>query len=118
MSIPYTKAAERSMQEAFKIAKRLNHDCVGSEHLLLGILIDGNNAAAKVLERNGVQKDRIETIIANSIASSGTVATKSRYNYTYMYQKILEQSEAEAVRTRCDKIGTEHFLLAILLILL
>lgn len=102
------------MQEAAKIAKRLGHDCVGSEHLLLGILIDSNNAAAKVLEKNGVQKDRIETIIANSIASSGAVATKSKYNYTYMYQKILEQSEAEAVRTKCDKIGTEHFLLAIL----
>ena len=114
MSIPYTKAAERSMQEAAKIAKRLGHDCVGSEHLLLGMLIENNNVAAKVLEKNGVQRDRIETIIANSIASSSSVATKSKYNYTYMYQKILEQSEAEAVRTKCDKIGTEHFLLAIL----
>lgn len=114
MSIPYTKAAERSMQEAAKIAKRLGHDCAGSEHLLLGMLIENNNVAAKVLEKNGVQRDRIETIIANSIASSSSVATKSKYNYTYMYQKILEQSEAEAVRTKCDKIGTEHFLLAIL----
>ncbi|MBQ8982150.1 MAG: ATP-dependent Clp protease ATP-binding subunit [Lachnospiraceae bacterium] len=114
MSLLYTKAAERSMQEASKIAKRLGHDCVGSEHLLLGMLIENQNVASKILEKNGVQRDRIETIIANSIAASGNVATKSKYNYTYMYQKILEQSEAEAVRTKCDKIGTEHFLLAIL----
>ncbi len=114
MSGQYTKAAERSMQEAVKAAKRLGHDCVGSEHLLLGMLIESSNVAAKVLESNNVARERIERIIESSIAGTGTVATKSPFKYTVMYNKIMQQSEAEAVRTRCEQIGTEHILLAML----
>ena len=45
MSEQYTKAADTSLQLAIKEAKRLKHDCVGSEHLLLGILEEGDNVA-------------------------------------------------------------------------
>lgn len=114
MSEQYTKAAERSMQEAVKAARRLGHDCIGSEHLLLGMLIESANVAAKVLENNGVQRERIEKLIENSIAGLGKVTTKSLYKYTVMYNKIIRQSEAEAIRTKCEQIGTEHFLLAII----
>lgn len=114
MSEQYTKAAEHSMQEAVKAARRLGHDCVGSEHLLLGILIESSNVAAKVLENNGVQRERIEKLIENSIVGLGNVATRSLHKYTVMYNKIIQQSEAEAIRTRCEQIGTEHFLLAII----
>lgn len=114
MSEQYTKAADASLQLAIKAAKRLKHDCVGSEHLLLGILEEADNVAAKVLESNGVQKERIANLIENSIAGSGTVATKSRFQYTVMYHRVLEQSETEAIRTQSAKIGTEHFLLAMI----
>ena len=114
MSEHYTMAAKKSMNEAEKAARRLSHDCIGSEHLLLGMLIESDNVAAKVLERHGVECDRIETIIENSIASSGNVMTKNPNLYTVMYKRVLEQSEAEAVRTRCEQIGTEHFLLAMI----
>lgn len=114
MSEQYTKAADVSLQLAIKEAKRLKHDCVGSEHLLLGILEEGDNVAAKVLESNGVQKERIANLIENSIAGSGTVATKHRFQYTVMYNRVMEQSETEAIRTQSEKIGTEHFLLAMI----
>lgn len=114
MSERYTKAADASLQLAIKAAKRLKHDCIGSEHLLLGILEEADNVAAKVLESNGVQKERIANLIENSIAGSGTVATKSRFQYTVMYHRVLEQSETEAIRTQSEKIGTEHFLLAMI----
>ncbi len=114
MSEQYTKAADTSLQLAIKEAKRLKHDCVGSEHLLLGILEEGDNVAAKVLESNGVQKERIANLIENSIAGSGTVATKHRFQYTVMYNRVMEQSETEAIRTQSEKIGTEHFLLAMI----
>ena len=114
MSEQYTKAADASLQLAIKEAKRLKHDCVGSEHLLLGILEEGDNVAAKVLESNGVQKERIANLIENSIAGSGTVATKHRFQYTVMYNRVMEQSETEAIRTQSEKIGTEHFLLAMI----
>ena len=114
MSEQYTKAADASLQLAIKEAKRLKHDCVGSEHLLLGILEEGDNVAAKVLESNGVQKERIANLIENSIAGSGTVATKHRFQYTVMYNRVMEQSETEAIRTQSEKIGTEHLLLAMI----
>ena len=65
MSAEYTKAALHSMQMAEKAARQLGHDSVGSEHLLLGMLLDADNAAAKVLEKHGVEADRIRTIIEN-----------------------------------------------------
>ncbi len=113
MSSQYTKAAESSIQEAAKAAQRLMHDCIGSEHLLLGILEEENNVAARVLESNGVQKERIYKLVENSIIGGG-LATKSSFQYTVMYNKVMEQSKAEAVRTKCNEIGTEHFLLAMI----
>ncbi len=114
MMSQYTKAAEISINEALKAAKRLKHDCVGSEHLLLGIMEEAENVAAKVLENNGIQKERIEKLIENSIVGSGMLATKNRHPYTVMYEKVMDQSKTEAVRTQCDRIGTEHFLLAMI----
>lgn len=113
MSSQYTKAAESSIQEAAKAAQRLMHDCIGSEHLLLGILEEENNVAARVLESNGVQKERIYKLVENSIIGGG-LAAKSSFQYTVMYNKVMEQSKAEAVRTKCNEIGTEHFLLAMI----
>lgn len=114
MNYQYTKAAEISIKEAEKAAKRLKHDCIGSEHLLLGILEEAENVAAKILEVNGVQKDRIEKLIENSIVGNGMVATVNQYKYTVMYHTVMEQSKAEALRTKCTAIGTEHFLLAMI----
>lgn len=114
MSDQYTKAAEASIQEAAKAAKRLMHDCIGSEHLLLGILEEEDNVAARVLESNGVHKERIYKLVENSIVGTGNLATKSQYKYTVMYNKVMEQSKAEAIRTKCDTIGTEHFMLAMI----
>ncbi|MBQ8148394.1 MAG: ATP-dependent Clp protease ATP-binding subunit [Lachnospiraceae bacterium] len=110
----YTKAAQASIEKATKAAKRLGHDCVGSEHLLLGILEEAENVAAKILESHGIQKDRIETIIENSIARAGNLAPRRQLKHTVMYLKIMEQSQAEALRTNCTLIGTEHMILAII----
>lgn len=110
----YTKAAQASIEKATKAAKRLGHDCVGSEHLLLGILEEAENVAAKILESHGIQKDRIETIIENSIARAGNLAPRRQLKHTVMYLKIMEQSQAEALRTNCALIGTEHMILAII----
>lgn len=114
MGNQFTRAAEASIQEAAKAAKRLKHDCIGSEHLLLGILEESDNVAAKVMESNGVQKERIAKLIENSIAGNGTIATKNQYKYTVMYNKVMEQSMEEALRTKSALIGTEHFLLAMI----
>ena len=114
MNNQYTKAADASIKAAAKAAKRMQHDCIGSEHLLLGILEEAENVAAKILESHGIQKERIEKLIENSIVGNGNLATKSKYQYTVMYQKVMEQSKAEALRTHSDLVGTEHLLLAMI----
>lgn len=114
MANQYTRAAQLSIQEAAKAARRLKHDCIGSEHLLLGILEEADNVAAKVLENNGIQKERIEKLIENSIAGNAMLATKSQYKYTVMYNRVMEQSKVEAVRTKSALIGTEHIMLAMI----
>lgn len=114
MGNQYTKAAQKAMDAAAKAARRMKHDCIGSEHLLLGILEEENNVAAKALEATGVQAERIRNLIENSICSAGTVAVKSPYRYTVMYNRVLEQSEAEAAWTGSGQIGTEHILLAMI----
>ena len=114
MDNQYTKAAQMSIEAAAKAARHMKHDCIGSEHLLLGILEEENNVAAKVLEAGGIQAERIRNLIENSICSAGSVAVKSPYKYTVMYNRVIEQSKAEAIRTRSEKVGTEHLLLAMI----
>ena len=114
MDNQYTKAAKMSIEAAAKAARRMKHDCIGSEHLLLGILEEENNVAAKVLEAGGIQAERIQNLIENSICATGSVAVKSPYKYTLMYNRVIEQSRAEAIWTRSEKIGTEHLLLAMI----
>ena len=79
MDNQYTKAAQMSIEAAAKAARRMKHDCIGSEHLLLGILEQENNVAAKVLEAGGIQAERIQNLIENSICATGSVAVKSPY---------------------------------------
>lgn len=114
MGNQYTKAAQMAIDMAAKAARRMKHDCIGSEHLLLGILEEENNVAAKALETCGIQAERIRDLIESSICTAGAVAVKSPYKYTVMYNRVLEQSSTEAICTGSEKIGTEHILLAMI----
>ena len=95
-------------------AEALNHGYVGTEHLLLGLLREGEGVAAKVLEENGVDVDRVVDLVSQLIAPNPTIQTANRAAYTPRARRVIENSYREAVRFKASQIGTEHILIAIL----
>ena len=64
----YTPQAQEALGLAVGVAETLNHGYVGTEHLLIGLLQEGTGVAAKVLEENGVEEDRVIELVSQLIA--------------------------------------------------
>ena len=110
----YTPQAKEALALAVNAAEALNHGYVGTEHLLLGLLREGEGVAAKVLEENGVDVDRVVDLVSQLIAPNPTIQTATRAAYTPRARRVIENSYREAVRFKASQIGTEHILIAIL----
>ena len=110
----YTPPAQEALGLALGVAETLNHGYVGTEHLLIGLLQEGTGVAAKVLEENGVEEDRVIELVSQLIAPNPTVQTADRTAYTPRARRVIENSYREAVRFKAAQIGTEHILIAML----
>ena len=110
----YTPQAKEALTLAVNAAEALNHGYVGTEHLLIGLLKEGEGVAAKVLEENGVEVNRVIDLVSQLIAPNPTIQTTSRTAYTPRARRVIENSYREAVRFKANQIGTEHILIAIL----
>ncbi len=115
MRKPYTAMAQKALDLAGKISKNLQHNYIGTEHLLLGLLKEGSGVAARVLADNNVEEQQLLQLIKDLIApSSGGTAVMERDGYTPKTETALEMAAQEAERFHSDSIGTEHLLLAII----
>ena len=94
----YTPQAQEALGLAVGVAETLNHGYVGTEHLLIGLLQEGTGVAAKVLEENGVEEDRVIELVSQLIAPNPTVQTADRTAYTPRARRVIENSYREAVR--------------------
>ena len=110
----YTQQAQEALGLAVGVAESLNHGYVGTEHLLIGLLQEGTGVAAKVLEDNGVEEDRVIELVSQLIAPNPTIQTTNQTAYTPRARRVIENSYREAVRFKAAQIGTEHILIAIL----
>ena len=110
----YTPQAQEALGLAVGVAETLNHGYVGTEHLLIGLLQEGTGVAAKVLEENGVEEDRVIELVSQLIAPNPTVQTADRTAYTPRARRVIENSYREAVRFKAAQIGTEHILIDML----
>ena len=110
----YTPQAQEALGLAVGVAETLNHGYVGTEHLLIGLLQEGTGVAAKALEENGVEEDRVMELVSQLIAPNPAVQTADRAAYTPRARRVIENSYREAVRFKAAQIGTEHILIAIL----
>ena len=110
----YTPQAQEALELAVAAAGSLNHGYVGTEHLLLGLLQEGTGVAAKVLEENGVEEERVVQLVSQLIAPNPSVQTADRTAYTPRARRVIENSYREAVRFKAAQIGTEHILIATL----
>lgn len=109
----FTENANKVLQYASDVANELQHNYIGTEHLLIG-LVKAPGVASSVLEENGVEETRLIKLIEEFITPSTTVEMVSSENITPRVKKVINQSQKEAVRLKCSLIGTEHLLLGLL----
>lgn len=109
----FTDNAKRAVASATETAYELAHNYIGTEHLLIGLL-STPGVASKVLEENGVDKERLIDLIEQLIAPATELEMADKENFTPRSQKILAQSYREASRLKSDLVGTEHILIALI----
>ncbi len=109
----FTERARRVIILAQEEAKRLNHSAVGTEHILLGIIREGEGVASKVLESLNISPDRVRTEIESAIGR-GERTPYEEVAFTPRAKKVLELALDEARRLGHNYIGTEHLLLGLI----
>ena len=95
-------------------AIRLGHDYIGTEHLLLGILREGEGIAVKILRNLGCDLDRLKKAVEDTVRSTGGLVTVGNIPLTKQAEKVLKITYLEAKLYKSDVIGTEHLLLSLL----
>ena len=110
----FTAKARQAISLAVEAAADLGHGYVGTEHLLIGLIQEGDGVAAKVLEQHGVEEEKVEELVSQLIAPDKAVRVAEPSGYTPSASRVLENSYREAVRFKAQLIGTEHILIAML----
>jgi ATP-dependent Clp protease ATP-binding subunit ClpC len=108
----FTHRARTVISLAQEEAIRLRHNYIGTEHLLLGLVREGNSIAANVLTTMGVDLDTIRNDV-EAIIRRGPRVVKSNVGFTPRAKKVIELAVDEARRMNHHYIGTEHLLLGL-----
>jgi ATP-dependent Clp protease ATP-binding subunit ClpC len=108
----FTDRARRVLVLAQEEARLLNHSFIGTEHILLGLLHEGEGIAAKALEALGIRLEDVRAKVQETIGSSGAGPVGSP-PFTPRAKRVLELSLREALQLGHNYIGTEHMLLGL-----
>jgi DNA repair exonuclease SbcCD ATPase subunit len=109
----FTDRARRVVSRAQEEARMLNHDYIGTEHILLGLIHEGEGVGAKALESLGVSLDAVRQQV-EEIIGQGQQAPSGHIPFTPRAKKVLELSLREALQLGHNYIGTEHILLGLI----
>ncbi len=109
----FTDKARKVIMLAQEEARGLDHNYIGTEHLLLGLLIEDEGLAAKVLSDLGLTSDKVRSEIERRIGR-GNEQPKGHIPFTPRAKKVLEFSLRQALRLKHNYIGTEHILLGLI----
>lgn len=111
----FTDRARKVMQLANQEAQRFNHDYVGTEHILLGLLKEGSGVAANVL-RNllNIDLEKIRAEVLKLVQPGPDMPTMGKLPHTPRAKKVIEYSLEEARNLNHNYVGTEHLLLGLL----
>ena len=109
----FTERARKVLTLAQHEAERLNHNYIGTEHLLLGLVAEGEGGAAKVLSNLGVELGKARSGV-ESIIGRGERRVRGELGLTPQAKKVIELSFDEARRLGHHYIGTEHLLLGLI----
>ncbi|GBD84136.1 ATP-dependent Clp protease ATP-binding subunit ClpC1 [bacterium BMS3Abin02] len=109
----FTDRARRVVVLAQEEARLLNHNYIGTEHILLGLIHEGEGIAAQALQSLGVNLDGVRTQVVE-IIGQGQQAPSGHIPFTPRAKKVLELSLREALQLGHNYIGTEHILLGLI----
>ena len=109
----FTDRARRVVVLAQDEARALNHNYIGTEHLLLGLIHEGEGVAAKALESMDISLDAVRAQVVE-IIGEGQAAPSGHIPFTPRAKKVLELSLREALQLGHNYIGTEHILLGLI----
>jgi ATP-dependent Clp protease ATP-binding subunit ClpC len=109
----FTDRARRVVVLAQEEARLLNHNYIGTEHILLGLIHEGEGVAAKALESLGISLDKVRQQV-EEIIGAGQSPPSGHIPFTPRAKKVLELSLREALQLGHNYIGTEHILLGLI----
>ena len=95
-------------------AQLLNHNYIGTEHLLLGLLRQGDDGVVRLLGDLNIQVPQVRSAIEHRIGRGQGAPAAGELRLTPRTKKVLEQAGKEAKRLKHDSIGTDHLLLGLL----
>jgi ATP-dependent Clp protease ATP-binding subunit ClpC len=110
----FTSRVQKVIRYSKEEAMRLGHDYIGTEHLMLGIIKEGEGIAIKILQNLGCDLSKLKKAVEDSTAPSGGTMTIGNLPLSKRAEKALKMTYIEAKNFKNDVIGTEHLLLSIL----
>jgi len=114
MNYNFTDRVRKVLAMAREEAIRLQHDYVGTEHILLGLIREGEGVAAAVLTNLNVDLDQIHERVEESVRKGKATIALGELPYTSRAKKVLEFAMSEAREFNHSYVGTEHLLLGLL----
>jgi ATP-dependent Clp protease ATP-binding subunit ClpC len=110
----FTDRAKKVMNLARQEAQRFNHEYLGTEHILLGLVQEGSGVAANVLKNMAIDLNKIRTEVEKIVKTGPSMVTMGQLPFTPRAKKVLELSMEEASNLGHNYIGTEHLLLGLI----
>jgi ATP-dependent Clp protease ATP-binding subunit ClpA len=109
----FTDRARKVMQLASQQAQRFNHEYIGTEHILLGLIEEGSGVAANVLKNLDIEPRNVRREIEKIIQSGPDMVSMGKLPQTPRAKKVIEYAIEEARNLRNNYVGTEHLLLGL-----
>jgi ATP-dependent Clp protease ATP-binding subunit ClpC len=110
----FTDRARKVMQLANQEAQRLNHEYIGCEHILLGLIAEGSGLAINVLKNLDIDLKKVKQGIVSHLIPGPSMVTMGKLPQTPGARKVIELSIQHAKELNDNHIGTEHILLGLL----
>jgi ATP-dependent Clp protease ATP-binding subunit ClpC len=114
MNYNFTDRVRKVLAMAREEAIRLQHDYVGTEHILLGLIREGEGVAAAVLTNLAADLEELHELVEDRVRKGKSAATVGELPYTSRAKKVLEYAMAEARELNHSYVGTEHLLLGLM----
>ncbi|HOV70021.1 MAG TPA: Clp protease N-terminal domain-containing protein, partial [Clostridia bacterium] len=109
----FTEGAQKALALAQEAARRLGNNYVGTEHILLGLILEGNGPAAHALANAGITSENVEEAVIK-LLGKGDYTFNENFDFTSRSKRVIEMSVIEARNMQNNYVGTEHILIALL----